>query len=87
MQIAIKQQQSVNSRTHERWAKTDSFHIQISRITAVIWQKLPKYLISERSISNKWTINYFKTNKSDPMWELKCILIVEIWIELYFCNH
>ena len=21
------------------------------------------------------------------MWELKCILIVEVWMELYFCNH
>ena len=34
---------------------TDNF--QISRITAVIWQKFQKYLISKRSISNKWTIN------------------------------
>ena len=41
--------------------KTDGFDIQISRIAAPIRQKLPKYLISKRSISNKRTmiiINY-----------------------------
>ena len=32
---------------------TDSFHIQISCITAEIWQKLFKYLISKRSILDK----------------------------------
>ena len=37
--------------------KPDSFHIQISRITAVIWQKLPKYLISKKYQISELSIN------------------------------
>ena len=33
--------------------KTDRLHIQISRIATVILQKLPKHLITKRSITNK----------------------------------